>query len=317
MPPFPKPGFTYPYHTSSQLDALGEHRATKPGRDIPFKSKDNLLIGTWNLANLGVQERRDKDYRLIAELVSWFDLVAIQEVSDTLRGLRGIQKQLPRMYSVLTSDVAGNNERLAFLYDEEKVSLMEVVGEVAVPPSHQRHIKLPMTEQKFRGFDRNPYLATFQSDSFTFLVVNAHIYFGSESTVSMNRRSLETYALARWADLRRKSDHAYTRDIIALGDFNLPKTEPGDPVYEALTSRGLHIPSHSTEIGSSIKTDSHYDQIAFFPGQTSEEFKQSGVFDFDGALFTHLWETRTPEEFFQYMRYYISDHRLLWAEFNL
>ncbi|HEV2070903.1 MAG TPA: hypothetical protein VGR26_14015, partial [Acidimicrobiales bacterium] len=55
-------------------------------------------------------------------------------------------------------------------------------------------------------------------------------------------RRLETYAVARWADLRRRSRHAVTTDVVALGDFNLPKAEPGDPVFEALTSRGLHLP---------------------------------------------------------------------------
>ena len=57
-------------------------------------------------------------------------------------------------------------------------------------------------------------------------------------------------------------------DILPLGDFNLPKAEPGDPVYNALTRRGLHLPEHSTKIGSSIAADEHYDQIVFFPGDT-------------------------------------------------
>jgi hypothetical protein len=284
MPPFDKPDFTYDYQVSSQINALRAYRQNKPGRAIPSKATDRLLVATWNVANLGVQERRDKDYRLIAEL----------------------------------SDYAGNKERLVFVYDSSKVTLLEKVGEVAIPPSDQRYIKLPGTQQKFRGFDRNPYLAAFRCRSFTFVLVNVHLYFGSDSKISMNRRSLEAYAVARWADLRRKSKNAYTRDIIVLGDFNLPKVEPGDPIYEALTRRGLHLPEHSTEIVSSITTDSHYDQIAFFPGQTQDEFTgKAGVFDFDGALFATLWETRGREDFLAYMRYYISDHRILWAEFRV
>jgi hypothetical protein len=58
--------------------------------------------------------------------------------------------------------------------------------------------------------------------------------------------------------------------------------------------------------------------VAFFPGETQQEFTgNSGVFDFDGALFRTLWEERTPDEFFAYVRYYVSDHRPLWAEFRL
>ena len=317
MPPFDKPKFTYGYQVSSQIDALRAYRQNKPERAIPSKAANRLLVATWNVANLGVQERRDKDYRLIAELVNWFDLMAMQEVNDNLRGLRAIKQHLPPSFRVLFSDYAGNKERLAFLYDSSKVTLLEKVGEVAIPPSDHRYIKLPVTRQKFRGFDRNPYLVAFRSRSFTFVLVNVHLYFGSESKVSMNRRSLEAYAVARWADLRRKSKYAYTRDIIVLGDFNLPKVAPGDPIYKALTKRGLHLSEHSTEIGSAIATDSHYDQIAFFPGQTQKEFTgKCSVFDFDGALFPRLWQTRSREDFLAYMRYYISDHRILWAEFR-
>jgi len=318
MPPFDKPDFTHDYDPPSEIDALWAYRQNKPGRAIPDKAVDRLLVATWNVANLGMQERRDKDYRLIAELVSWFDLVAMQEINDNLSGLRAIQPHLPSSFRVLFSDYAGNDERLGFLYDASKVTLLEKVGEVAIPPSDHRYIKLPITQQKFDGFDRNPYLAAFQCGLFTFVLVNVHLYFGSDSTISKNRRSLEAYAVGRWADLRRKSKNAYTRDIIVLGDFNLPKVEPGDPIYQALTKRGLHLPEHSTEIGSSIATDSHYDQIAFFPGETQSEFTgKSGVFDFDGALFATLWETRSREDFIAYMRYYISDHRILWAEFRV
>jgi len=43
----------------------------------------------------------------------------------------------------------------------------------------------------------------------------------------------------------------------------------------------------------------------------------SGVFDFEGALFGTLWETHSREDFLAYMRYCISDHRILWAEFQI
>ncbi len=108
----PKPTFTYEYQLSSQINALRQYRETKPGRAIPAKAADRLLVGTWNVANLGVQERREKDYCLIAELVSWFDLVAMQEVNDNLSGLRAIHEHLPGSYRLLFSDAVGNDERL-------------------------------------------------------------------------------------------------------------------------------------------------------------------------------------------------------------
>lgn len=318
MPAFPKPTFAYQYDAADEIAALRQYRDEKPGRQIPRKRSDRLLLLTWNIANLGVQERRTEDYRLLAEIIGWFDLIALQEVNDNLSGLRSVHALLPGKYRLLFSDVAGNKERLAFVYDADKVELLEKVGEVAVPPSDHRHIRLPGIEQKFRGFDRNPYLAAFQAGSFRLQLVCVHLYYGSDSAVAMNRRSLETYAVARWCDVRRKSRHAYAKDIIAVGDFNLPKAEPGDPIYDALTSRGLHLPEHSTEVGSSIATDNHYDQIAFFTGETQDEFTgKSGVFDFDGAVFSDLWDDRGRKDFLAYVRYYLSDHRPLWAQFRI
>ena len=69
MVAFPKPAFSYEYEVDAQIAALREYEQTKPGRAIPPKTADRILIATWNIANLGVQERRDKDYRLIAEIL--------------------------------------------------------------------------------------------------------------------------------------------------------------------------------------------------------------------------------------------------------
>ena len=318
MPPFPKPKFDYSYKLTDELAALRAYERTKPGRDIPDKAADRLLLGTWNVANLGVQQRRADDYRLLAEIVSWFDIVAVQEVNDNLSGLYAIRDQLPRSYRLLFSDAAGNNERLAFIYDARKAALQEKVGEIAIPPSDLADIRLPGINQQFGGFDRNPYLASFKAGAFSFMLVNVHLYFGSESErTSINRRCLETFAVARWAYQRKRSKNAYARDIIALGDFNLPKKDETDPVYKALTRRGLKLPKHSTEVGSNLRSDKHYDQIAFFPGETGEFTGRAGVFDFDGALFAKLYQTRGKDDFMAYMRYYISDHRVMWGEFRI
>lgn len=317
MPPFPKPSFSYNYQVAAQINALRAFRDNKPGRQIPAKQADRLLIGSWNVANLGAQKRRDKDHRLIAEIMSWFDLIAVQEVQDDLSGLRGIQQHLPASYRAVFSDRAGNNERLAFFYDNDKVRLLEKVGEVAIPVKDHKHIKLPGVSRKFEGFDRNPYFGSFQAGDFSFLLASVHLYFGSNHWQHVHRRALETYATARWADLRRRDAHAYLKDIIVLGDFNMPKAEPGDAIYDALRNRGLQRPEHSSKVGSNLTSDKHYDQIFFFPGQTKQEFTgNTGIFDFDGAIFASLWDGKTAAQFRSYVKYYISDHRPVWAEFK-
>jgi len=94
----------------------------------------------------------------------------------------------------------------------------------------------------------------------------------------------------------------------------MPKRASSDPIFRALTSRGLELPAHTSEVGSNLASDKHYDQIAFFPGETKSCFRQMGVFDFDAVLFRALWESRSKKDYDAYLRYYISDHRPLWME---
>jgi hypothetical protein len=217
MPPFPEPTFPFDYQVDEEVAALHRWRDTQPGRAIPTKTPGRLLLATWNLANLGLQQRIGSDYQLIAELLSWFDLIALQEVNDDLTGLRAVQAHLPGAYRVVFSDAGGNRERLTFVYDATMLTVGEEIGEVTPSPDDYRRITLPGISQRFNGFDRPPYLATFTTGTLTCSLVNVHLYFGSEATRSRNRRTLEAYAVARWADLRRRDRHALTHKVIALG----------------------------------------------------------------------------------------------------
>jgi len=316
MPVFPKPKFPFEYDVPAEIARL---RAHKRHRGIPERDTDHLLVATWNIANFGAQKRRDQDHALLAEIISWFDIIAIQECRENFSGLEDVLRKLPPSYRMLMSDVAGNNERMAFLYSSLKLGLLEEVGEIAFPPSRYKSVKLPGVNLPFDGFDRSPYLAAFECGSTSFTLVNVHLYWGKDNDVSMERRTLETFAVAKWCDLRKKSSFSFTRELMALGDFNMPKAEPGDPIYKALTSLGLELPDHSTQISSSISKDAHYDQIAFLPQTTRDLFTGlKGVFDYDGVIFPDLWKDGNNKGNFKaYLRYYISDHRPMWVQLKL
>ena len=312
MPIFPKPKFQYAFDPDAEIRRLCDH---KTHRELPDRSPGRLLLASWNLCNFGAQERREQDKRIFAAILKWFDVTAVQEVRENYGDLHDVVREMGPSYTVLMSDVLGNDERLAFIYDSAKVALLENAGHVAIPPRDYAKVKLPGISKKFDGFDRAPYLAAFQSGRLTLLLANVHQFYGSEKKADVNRRALETYAVARWADRRQKSPFSFTRDIVALGDFNMPKTGEGDPIYKALTARGLELPLFSTVMGSNLDSDMHYDQVAFVPGPTREDFTgNTGVFDFDKVVFPDLWQ-RSPRDFKTYVRYYLSDHRPLWAEF--
>jgi endonuclease/exonuclease/phosphatase family metal-dependent hydrolase len=317
MPPFPKPELNYTVNVTKEIKRLADYKKKKPERNIPKKAANKLLLATWNIANLGGQKREQVHYKIIAEMLSWYDIIAIQELNDNLEGLRNLQKELPKNYQVIFSDASGNNERMCFLFNNKKVKQMEKVGEIAIAVEDLADIKLPEIKSEFKGFSRSPFLATFKVNNFVFALINAHSYFGDDTELkSIERRSLEAYCIARWADLRRNSKNCYTQNIIALGDFNLPKVEQGDLVNKALLAKGFEMPEHSTKIYSNINNDMQYDQIVFLPGLKSL-ISNSGVFDFDGALFSELWDKDKPNILKNYLRYYISDHRIKWLEITL
>lgn len=306
-----KPGFTFNFDYKKERTILRKH---KKKREIPPKDKDSLLIATWNIANLGQHIRTEDHYRLIAEVLSWFDVIAIQEVADDLKGLYALEQFIGTKYHMLFNDTGGNNERAAYIYDASKVQLGQMIGELAIPPKDQRYIKIKGVKSQFSGFDRNPFIASFHYQEQRFILVNAHLYYGSAHRTAMHRRALEAYAIGRYVDLRRDDKHVYASDIIALGDFNIPMAKPGDPIYDALIKRGLILPDHSTRQGSNLRSDKQYDQIAFVPALKTRILSE-GVFDYDTPLFPDLWD-ENPSQFHTYCRYYISDHRPLWMQLS-
>jgi endonuclease/exonuclease/phosphatase family metal-dependent hydrolase len=312
MPPHEKPDPPYEFDLDAEVDALRGWRE-EDGRLIPARDAEHVLLATWNIANLGVQERRDKDFDLIGEILGWFDIVALQEVNDDSSHLRELLERLPPEYRALLSAPAGNRERLAFIYDATRLQPGLKIGSLTIPDTELQRVELPGVDWDFKGFNRHPYVASFHVDDTIFLLVNVHSVWASSDPIG--RRQLETFAIAKWADERHESDYAYTHNILPLGDFNLPRMEEGDEIYDALTSRGLELPPYSTKIGgSNLDGDKQYDQIAFFPGQVT--FENRGVFDFDQAVFREIWDPDSSTYFFQNVRYFISDHRPLWAQFR-
>ncbi|MBL8960977.1 MAG: endonuclease/exonuclease/phosphatase, partial [Gemmatimonadetes bacterium] len=108
------------------------------GTDVPAKSiDDTLLIASWNLrefggTKFGGREREALFY--IAEVISHFDLVAVQEVRDNLDALDNLMRLLGGWWDYLVTDVTvgrqGNGERLAFIYDKRKVNFGGLAGEI-------------------------------------------------------------------------------------------------------------------------------------------------------------------------------------------
>jgi len=94
-------------------------------RQIPAKTAtDTLLLATWNIRAFG-DSRRNESLHYIAEIVSRFDLIAVQEVANNLGGLEKLVALLGHNWDYIVTDstegTAGGGERMAFIYDRCKV----------------------------------------------------------------------------------------------------------------------------------------------------------------------------------------------------
>lgn len=321
-----RPDPAYAYDPDRTIAALRAHRDRVPDRPeddrrIPDPAPGHVLVATWNVANLGQHERRVDDLRLIAELLSWYEIIAVQEVADNRADFDRVVELMGVRFATLFNDTAGNNERSAFIYDTRRVALGRQVGEVAIVDSDRRWVRLPGIHRAFTGFNRNPFIASFRVESTNLLLANCHLIFGrsgsaAEIAESLELRQLEAYAIARWCDLRRNDRDAYTRHILAMGDFNLPRAEPGDPLYDALTRRGLALPPHESRIPTNVSRDSDYDQVAIVP-HLHDHIAARGVFDFDAVVFPDIYDEDRPAYWRTCTKYYLSDHRPVWMQLRL
>jgi len=286
----------------------------------PFAAETDSCSPPWKIANLGTQERAPEAYGLIAEILDFFDLAAIQETRRNLDGLRSVLSRLGRRWSFLCTDTAGNEERMFILYDRSKLRLREQIAEVAIPPAHHRYIRLPGIETLCAGLDRYPQVASLFRRETPMTLGNVHLYFGSGRRAHVQRRQLEARAVARWARLENGSPHAFDPHVILLGDFNLPFMEPGDPILSVLQRERPILAPNSTEIGTTLPSEAsgrtaiwvrHYDQIDFFPGTQNYFTGATGVFDFDTVVLPDLWERRGRRDFNAFLRYHFSNHRPL------
>ena len=192
--------------------------------EIPAKNLDrNLLVATWNLRALGALTQkwdasendspvRDlRTLRMIAEIVSRFDVVAIQEVRDNLTALRSLMLALgpdwSHVVTYVTKGKKGNLERMAFLFDARKIKMSGLACELVVPPERLERIEADALR---RQFARTPYAVCFQTHSSafnrptSFVLVTLHVIHWE----SPAERLPEVKEIADWMSDWAKSVHA-------------------------------------------------------------------------------------------------------------
>lgn len=312
----------------------------KLDQEIPVRTVNKtLLLATWNLRDFdsnkfGHGPRIQESFFYIAEVISRFDLIAIQEVNSDLAPLKRVMKILGKNWEYIVTDStagrSGNGERMAFIYDTNKVSFERVAGEIVLPQSQLIQDNLQ--------FARTPFMVAFRCGWFKFNLCTVHIYYGADSGDKLDRRIDEIKNLSRFLGKRADSEK---ENYILLGDFNI--VSPKHETMKALLDEGFEVPEEIRK-PSNIGRTKYYDQIAFKTQlnelRLGDSEKNAGVFQFFDTVFTddeyeiyhdymnpkmrdYISPDRLREDY-QKKRYYrswktfqISDHLPMWVELKI
>jgi endonuclease/exonuclease/phosphatase family metal-dependent hydrolase len=320
-------------HARDVADRLLRLR-TKLRKDLPERNVDrSILVATWNLREFGRNEKFGKrlaeSLLYIAEIISKFDIVAVQEVNENLHDLQDLMDLLGRWWDYIVTDVtpgaSGNQERIAFVFDSRKVAFDHLAGEVSLAP----------TKKGTRQPARSPFVCAFRTGWRRIAICSVHIYYGTAKANDPARvEEIRSVAglLAKRNDHRRQTPDGEPDSVILLGDFNIFNKE-GDETSKALEEHKFIVPKVMRTLpASNLGGDKYFDQIAFHDPDNRLKSSCAGVFDFStllypadeaeaygGAMLRSAGEkylaSKSSKDFYRNWRtFQVSDHLPLWLE---
>ncbi len=297
----------------------------------PLRSKKNdgkLLLATWNIRDFdsnkfGFGPRLEESFFYIAEIIANFDLVALQEINADLEPLEKLMGILGREWDYIVTDVTegsgGNQERMAYVFNIEKVWFRKMAGEIVLPDGQmivsRKKVKTPKDteaaalptnteaavaedtyEEVKQQFARTPFVVAFQSGWFKFNLCTVHIYYGKDSGEHLKRRIAEIEKLVEFFRKRQDTENAGIADVrmmtnyILLGDFNV--VSPEHKTMQALKSEGFTVPDPID--GKKVRKlgDHFYDQIAVRAPDPRFKVTGGGILDMYKTIFRDTEEDR-------------------------
>ncbi len=291
---------------------------------IPTKTVDQtLLLASWNIREFGGAKyggRSEEALYYLSEIISHFDLVAIQEVRDNLDALDDLMYLLGGWWKYLVSDVTlgpqGNHERLAFLYDTRKLSFGGLAGEL-VPEAAKSAGQL----QSEFAFARTPYLAGFRAGWFKCTICADHLYYG-ESKPDDPQRLTEAKMIVELLRERMKSKDRWANNVIFVGDLNV--FSMADKTLLALTEADFKIPANLAGQYTNAKRDKPFDQMAFLAPDVELQVAvcKAGVFPFFDHVYRDVDRDLYPlqdvkVDYSEWRTYQMSDHLPIWVELKV
>ncbi|WP_242631982.1 endonuclease/exonuclease/phosphatase family protein [Rubripirellula amarantea] len=287
--------------SGSSGDALAGSAAKPVSIRLGEKPSETMRIATFNIQFFGPSKVADPNImQTLAQIVSQFDVVAIQEVRNSqvqpVRALVDLIRASGGDYDFTVSESIGEGtykEAYAFVFDRSRIALVPGSAYLVQDPGER------MT--------REPMVASFQaitkpSDArrpFRFTLINAHT---SPSEVAASAIGNEMDVLDDvFVSVRNyEYDMVGEEDAIMLGDLNVDTRN--------LRELGQipNVVSIAGDIMTNTRGDKTYDHILIDRTQTREFTGAYGILDMKATFGI------SEEEAIK-----ISDHQPLWAEFTM
>lgn len=269
-------------------------------QNLGAKSPDTVRVATFNIQAFGEQKSSNQNVmRVLSQIVSQFDVVAIQEVGSEdavpIQRLVDLLNASGGRYTATVSEPIGRQTQLesyAFVWDEARIQLVPRSAYVVTDSADRMH--------------REPMVASFQVRTgaadgrvpFRFTMINANT---SPSEAAAPAVDSEMNVLDDVFNSVREFDYRETgeEDFILLGDLNVD-------------TRGLlelgQIPGVVTIAGdtpTNTLRNQTFDHILIDRTMTREFTGNFGVIDLQNDF--QLSEQQAIQ---------VSDHLPLWAEFS-
>lgn len=280
------------------------------------RTDENLIVASWNIKEFGhTLQRLPEAYFYIAEILSYFDLIAIQEIKSTLKDLNIILRLLGNEWGYLINDItdgnAGNSERSCYIFNKKRVELAGLAGEIVLWDDLTR-------DSVIKQLKRSPYITGFTAGWKTFAMINLHLHPGDDPQDVALRRE-EVVLLLRALAQKRRKGQLWSENLILVGDFNFYKGAN----YDDLTLQLIHAAGFG-EVSSLLGRDTNasetqvYDRLFL---STNEYFtlapsitggESGGVFN----PFQYVFKTEERALYTEYMQAHYTGRRDMSLESN-
>ena len=183
----------------------------------PRLSEQNLLVASWNIKEFGhTTQRLPEAFFYMAEIISRFDLVAVQEIKSNLADLHILMRLLGDDWAYLVNDItegdAGNSERSGYLYNKKRVEFGGLAGEIVLWDDLIENAAISQLK-------RTPYITGFKAGWKTFAMVCLHLHPGKDAE-DVALRGEEVRLLLAAIDHKISQGRLWNDNLILCGDFN-------------------------------------------------------------------------------------------------